>query len=177
MAEILGHDGHEVLTLGAGSGQEDPEDRRRISHRWKRIKYPLLKLFGSGPRTLRAMTRMMYGNWERHCENEWQRFGTSLLNGFEGSAVVMTRRGQELAGDFDPTIQAGDFDLYFRTLHRHRNEGDIKPMAGMAGVIHHHYGPLTLKSDSPHFLDSSNLRSLDEKWGPGLTGRYMATLM
>lgn len=175
--EVLGRDGQEVISLGGSDRMATPEETRQRTRRWKRIKYPLLKLFGHGKGSLKLMARLMYGNWARYGEKEWERQGAALRQGFIGSAIVMTRRGYELAGEFDPTIQAGDFDLYFRTLHRHRNEGDLRPMAVMTGVVHHNYGRLSARKRLPHFVDAANLRSLEEKWGPSLTGRYMASLI
>lgn len=170
---VLGHGGNEVVTLGANERMATDRETRRLFRRWKRVKYPMLKLFGRGRKSLTIMTGLMYGDWSRYAERMWKRHGLLQRSGFVGSAVLMTRRGLDLLGEFDPTIQAGDFDLYMRSEKRFRENGDVRPMTTLPGVLHHHFGRLTFRAKFPPFADGASIRSLEEKWGAALCGAWL----
>lgn len=176
MAGILGKDGYEVLSLASNDRMGDEEATRCISRRWKRIKYPLIFTLGQRNLSLKMMTRLTYRDWERHCQRVWERYGTSTRIGFSGSAVMMTRRGVELVGKWDPTEQAADFDLFLRTLQRAETHGDIKPLSIVSGVFHHHFRRLTLRCDYPPFKDGDQLRGLEEKWGADTLAKAVVML-
>ncbi len=169
---VLGHDGQEVLTLSSNDRAVDLKTTKRISRRWKRVKYPVMIIAGNGRRSLKAMARLTYGNFNRYAERMWQRWGRTMLQGFSGSAVMMTRRAIELIGEWDETQQGADFDLYMRTMQRHESHGDIKPLAVLNGVFHHHYQRLTLKGKHPEFTDRQNLRRFEDKWDAETIKRY-----
>ncbi|MCM1517387.1 MAG: glycosyltransferase [Pseudoflavonifractor sp.] len=165
MMQVLGQDGYEVLSLASNDRMGDEQLTRRLSRRWKHIKYPLIFTLGQSAVSLRLMARLTYGDWTHYCRRVWERYGTSTRIGFSGSAVMMTRRGVGLVGEWDPTEQAADFDLFMRTLQRSREHGDIRPLSIVSGVMHHHYRRLTLRCDYPPFKDATQLRGLEEKWG------------
>lgn len=169
---VLGHNGQEALTLSSNDRAVDLKTTRRISRRWKRIKYPLMILGGKGKRNLNAMVRLTYGDFNRFAEKMWNRHGRTMLQGFSGSAVMMTRKAIKLIGEWDETQQGADFDLYMRTMQRHESHGDIKPLAVLNGVFHHHFQRLTLKSRHPEFTDQQTLRKFDDKWNAETKQRY-----
>lgn len=170
---VLGHDGQEALTLSSNDRAVDRRTTKRISRRWKRVKYPIIMLAGSGRRSLKAMAALTYGgSFERYAEKMWERHGRTMLQGFSGSAVMMTKRAIELIGEWDETQQGADFDLYMRTMQRHEIHGDIKPLGVLNGVFHHHYQRLTLKSKHPEFTDRQNLKKFEDKWDENTIKRY-----
>lgn len=165
MMRVLGKDGYEVLTLSSNDNMLSDHEARRINRRFKRVKYPLLKIFGRHGWVFRAMVALTYGNWDRFCERLFQREGFRMKPGFAGSAVLMTRKAVEFFGGWDETQQGGDFDLFFRTVERWQTHGDVRPMSLVGGVYHHHFSRITFKMNYPAFADSGRLRSLEDKWG------------
>ncbi|MDE7465762.1 MAG: glycosyltransferase [Muribaculaceae bacterium] len=174
---LLGKDGREVLSLGGIERLPDPEESMNKIERWEKTRRMTAKVMGVKERGLNMMTKVFYGGWERAAEKEWKENGGFINSGFIKSAIVMTRRAQELVGDFDPTIQEGELDLYFRTIHRNRTVGDIAPMGVASGVFHHHYDLPPMTPPGQKFLDAEILQSMREKWGAPTIGRYMASMM
>lgn len=173
MLRVLGKDGYHVVSLASNDRMGDYASTKRLSRRWKHIKYPIITLFGQRSRALRAMIRLTYGNWERYCERVWQKWGEKMLIGFSGSVVIMTRQAIELIGEWDPSQQGADFDIFLRTMVRYESHGDIKPLSIISGVTHHHFRRLTLRCSYPPFKDLANLTSLQEKWGQDTLDRYI----
>jgi GT2 family glycosyltransferase len=136
---------------------------RRLRRRWHRIKYGL-SLFGRGERTLRAMHRLMYGDWEAFNAARRARFGDAVIEGFVGNTVVMSRRALDLIGRWDERFQAADFDIYLRSVRRHRTHGDIRPVHVALGTFIHHYIRLTLQGGYPPFVDAANIIDPSEAW-------------
>lgn len=165
MLKVLGRDGYEVLTMSSNDNMLSAREAKRINRRFKRIKYPLLKIFGRHEWVFRAMVTLTYGNWDRFCERLFERDGFRMKPGFAGSAVLMTRKGVEILGPWDETQQGGDFDLFFRTVERWQTNGDVRPMSVVGGVYHHHFSRITFKMRYPKFADSDRLHSLEDKWG------------
>ena len=166
MIEVLGRDGRHVLSCATVDCMGDAHQTRARSARWKRIKYPVVFLFGHSRTALRLLVRLMYGGrFEKYCEKQYKKYGTQTVVGFSGSMIVMNRTALEKLGPWDPSMQAADFDLFCRTAQRFFEVGDLRPMSIVRGVYAHHYRRLTLKGEKyPPFVDAASLRSLDEKW-------------
>jgi GT2 family glycosyltransferase len=136
---------------------------RRIKKKWHLIKYSL----GAVARnywSFKLMHKLMYGNWDSFCEKRQNKFGRTIIEGFIGNTVVMTRRALDILGPWDERIQAADFDLYMRSKIRSINHGDIKPIHFAPGVFIHHYIRITQKSKPPVFKDKSKMILFDDKW-------------
>jgi len=176
MNEILGCDGYEALTLVSNDNMLSVRDAHKINRRFKRIKYPLLFLFGHKEWVLKLMLKITYGNWKRFCDELWKECETRTCPGFAGSAVMMTKRGIELLGKWDPTQQGADFDLFFRSVERWKEFGDVKPLSLVGGVYHHHFSRLTVKAGYPQYKDIANLRTMEEKWDAGKIKEYKALI-
>ena len=173
MCGILGKDGYEALTLVSNDNMISQKEARRINRWYKKLKYPLFFMFGRKEWVLKLMVRLTYGNWRRFCEKNWDKYGLKTCPGFAGSAVLITKRGLELLGRWDPTQQGGDFDLFFRSVERWKRYGDVKPLSLVGGVYHHHFSRLTLRAGYPEYRDAANLRSLDMKWDADKIDEYM----
>lgn len=174
LLEALHANGLDAVCPSSNDDMESRAVQRRVNTRWKWIKYPLLRLFGSGYTVLRWMQKLMYPDFERFARQRREAFGNRVVEGFTGCCVLLTRRAIERVGLWDERIQAADFD-YFCTLKqfvRERPEEGFKPMCVALGVYVHHYQRLTFKAAHPAFLDAERLVDFREKWG----GREAALL-
>lgn len=171
--KTLGHNGYEALTLSSNDNMPDSKLQKKYSRRYKRFKYPMLKLFGNKKWVLKLLPRLTYGNWENFCEKVWSQYGSTLKRGFAGSAVIMTRYALEQLGEWDPSQQGADFDLYLRSCCRWEEKGDIRPLSILGGVYHHHYSRLTFKAKYPPFKDSADLIPLEQKWPESIRHKYL----
>lgn len=162
--QLLGKDRHEILSLASNDRMGDKRSTRRLSHRWKRIKYPIISVIGQRRFALKMMLKLCYGNWENFCKKINEKYANQTAIGFSGSAIIMTRKGLEILSGWDPTQQAADFDIFYRSVVRHRQVGDIEPLKIASGVFHHHFRRLTLRCEYPPFADADRLIPLHEKW-------------
>ncbi len=171
--EVLGKDDRDVISLGSNDRLFDRRTSKALQKRWKHIKYPCITLFGQRKFSLRLMQRLCYGNWEKFCDKIYSRYGLSFTEGFSGASILMNRKAIEKIGEWDPTQQAADFDLFFRTCQRAETVGDLKPLAVVNGIFTHHYRRLTLYSKCPAFADADKLIPLQEKWSPEDYNRWI----
>lgn len=176
LQEILGKDGYEVLTLTSNDNMVSRKQAKSLNRKFKRVKYPLLSMFGRKEWVFKLMVRLTYGNWNAFCEKVWKENKITTKPGFAGSAVIMTRRGVELLGRWDETQQGGDFDLFFRSVERWREHGDVRPLSLVGGIYHHHFSRITFKCDYPPFADVANHTTLEAKWGEKKVKEYMSLM-
>lgn len=160
----IGRNGFHVLTLSSSERVGDKKTSTRYRHRWNNVKNPLRVILGQSKTALKIMTYVCYGNFNSFCACIKKRYGYNITFGFSGSAVCMDRRGLELAGRWDESQQAADFDLMCRTIERNRTHGDLMPCAVVDGVFVHHFCRMTLKKTYKPFADANKLISIDEKW-------------
>lgn len=154
----------DIATCVATDRIETDEATYKSRKRWKRIRIPLLSMFGSRYWNLNLMQNLMYGNWETFTENRLAQFGNKIRLGISGSNVLLTRKGLETIGLWDERIQAADFDIFMRTRKRFIEVGDIQPAQLLLGVYLHHYCRLTMKQKYPPFKDGANIISINQKW-------------
>jgi len=165
MLQVLGKEEHDVVSFGTNDRLLDKVTSKKIQRRWKRIKYPIITLFGQSDFSLKLMFWLCYGNWEKFTDKIFSQYGLTMTEGFSGSAIAMNRTAIAKIGVWDITQQGADFDIFFRTCNRNEEMGDIKPLAVINGVFMHHFRRLTLYNKYPPFVDASNLSSIQEKWG------------
>ena len=176
MLQVLGHDGHDVISFGTNDRLVNKRISTKIHKHWKRIKYPVITLFGQKTFSLKLMTYLCYGNWEKFTEKIFSTYGLSLCEGFSGSAIAMNRTAISKIGEWDITQQGADFDIFYKTCDRSEKKGDIKPLAIINGVYMHHFRRLTLYQKYPPFADAANLCSNEEKWGQGSVDRWLEVI-
>jgi GT2 family glycosyltransferase len=157
------------IDIISGAGIENMgnlPDTKALTRKWKKVKNPLMFLFGSGRRNLLFMHRLMYGNWEAYCRRLFDKFGYETEEGIVGNNVMMTRRALQVLGDWDERIQGASWDLFMRSKKRSVEVGDIKPCHIALGVFVHHYIKMTTKySIKPApFADSGKLIRVEDKW-------------
>ncbi|MDR3654003.1 MAG: glycosyltransferase [Paludibacter sp.] len=173
MLQVLGKDNQDVVSFGTNDRLVNRTTSKKIQKRWKRIKYPIITIFGQRTFSLKLMTFLCYGNWEKFTDRIFSTYGLTLTEGFSGSAIAMNRAAIEKIGEWDITQQGADFDIFYRTCNRSETNGDIKPLAVINGVFMHHFRRLTLYNKYPPFADAANLRSIQEKWGNEKLSRWL----
>jgi glycosyltransferase, family 2 len=176
LSGILGKDGYEAVTLVSNDNMVSHSEASHLNRRFKRLKYPLLTLFGRRQWVFRLMLRLTYGNWDKFCNKVWNKYGLQTKPGFAGSAVVMTKKGVDLLGEWDETQQGGDFDLFFKSMERWRNHGDVRPLSLVGGIYHHHFSRITFRCAYPPFKDIRNHSTLEAKWGADKVQEYTALI-
>lgn len=144
---------------------------KKLRRKWLRIRNSL-SLFGHNRFTLKLMLSLMYNDWEKYCNCNYELFGTTVAEGIVGHTVMMKRNALAKVGLWDEQIQGADFDLFFRARKRFMETGDIKPVHFAKGVVLHHYIRLTSKKATAPFVDKMNLISVEEKWGNEAFGFY-----
>jgi len=158
----------DIISAAGIENMGNSKETKALSRRWKKVKNPLMFMFGFGERNLRRMHRLMYGNWEAYCEKRLKTFDHRTVEGIVGNNVMMTRRAVSIMGDWDERIQGADWDLFIRTKKRSVEMGDIKPCHIALGVFIHHYIRLTAKyavKPTP-FADLDKMIELRDKWTP-----------
>lgn len=173
LLQVLGRYNQHVVSLASNDRLFDKASTKRISRRWKYIKYPLIYLFKGSSFSLNTMRILCYGNWKSFCEKIFKKYGLTMTLGFSGSAIVMNRTALDLIGEWDVSQQSADFDIFFRTCQRSEQQCDIRPIATINGIFVHHYRRLTLYCSYPPFADAANLRALSDKWDANDRARWM----
>lgn len=174
LIEIAREQDIDIISAAGIENMGNSGETKAVSRKWKKVKNPLMFLFGFGERNLRLMHRLMYGNWEGFCKKRLQAFGHRTIEGIVGNNVMMTRRALSIMGDWDERIQGADWDLFIRTKKRSVETGDIKPCHIALGVFIHHYIRMTVKyavKPTP-FADLANMVELRDKWTPEEIDRF-----
>lgn len=163
LLESMSHNGLDVITVCGIERVESLDETKRLGRKWKKIKN-IISFFNRSETSFRLMHKLMYGNWEKFCDERYNKFKLQTVEGFVGNSVLFNRRALDLLGLWDERIQAADFDLYIRSKKRNLEYGDIKPCHIALDVYNHHYIRVTTKSKPPVFVDAGNMKALDEKW-------------
>lgn len=164
LMEVLGRDGHHVVSLASNDRLVSPKQTALLSRRWKWIKYPIIAILGHSGVSLRLMKWLCYGRWDAFCERNFCKYGFSMIVGFSGSAIAMSRDAISKIGLWDEQQQSADFDIFYKTCDRNEKVGDMELISVINGIFVHHYRRLTLYSAYPPFADRANLRSIADKW-------------
>jgi len=157
--------GLDIISAKGIENMGNKKESVSFDHKWKRIKNPLM-LFGGTERNLRNMHKLMYGNWEKFCEKQFETFGLQVVEGIVGNNVMIKKSALQKIGLWDETQQSADFDLFMRVKKRSIEQKNIKPCHIALGVYIHHYIRMTLKySGKPKpFADKDLLVPLSVKW-------------
>ena len=166
--------GLDVATSCGVEQLETKRETRKIRRRWNRVKV-IIKLFGQSRFLLLLAHKIMYRNWPAFCDRRFRQFERKVKQGFVGNTVMIRRSALEKIGLWDERLQAADYDLYYRTLERVRNVGDMKPVHICLDTFVHHYIRLTSKRKFPPFYDRNNLITIEEKWGKNPLNELLKT--
>ena len=178
LMQVLGEDGYHILSLASNDRMATKEETKKLSRHWKHVKYPTKFIMGQGKLALKTMIKLCYGcNWEKFCEEVWNRHKLNLRIGFSGSAVIMDKQGLEMVGgQWDPTVEAPDFDMYLQTMKLNKEGKDIKPLSIVGGIFHHHFRRLTFYTKFPPFKDKDNIVDLNKKWSQEELDEYLGLM-
>ncbi|MBN2682183.1 MAG: glycosyltransferase [Bacteroidales bacterium] len=153
-----------VLSVATNDHLESKIAARKINRKWKKIKYPLIKLFGTKTFSLKLMLRLMYGNINNFADKRFKKWAYSTIEGYSGSAIIITKDCLETIGLWDERIQAADFDLFNRVKKQSLSNKKIMAIQLALGVYFHHYQRLTVKTKYPEFVNKNQMISLEQKW-------------
>ena len=166
MVEIFEKDaGLEALSFATNEHVENKDVLKKISRKWKRVKYPIQYVFGNTLFSLRLMLSLMYGNLSAFGEKRFNEFGLSIAEGYSGSVITLKKGIIEKIGLWDERIQAADYDLFNRLKEYTLKNEDTKPLQIALGIYFHHYQRLTVKKEYPPFENIADMITLEEKWG------------
>jgi GT2 family glycosyltransferase len=157
--------GQNIISVSSNDHVENKREQKKISRKWKRIKYPIQAIFGNRKFSLRLMESLMYGNLNKYAEDRFRKFGLKLIEGYSGSAIIAKKDFLLEIGKWDERIQSADFDLFNKVKEKSLYNNNIKPIKLVLGVYFHHYQRLTVKTKYPPFVNCKKMISLDEKWG------------
>lgn len=166
LIEIAQENSLDILSASGIENMGTFKKTQAISRKWKKVKN-LLSIFSFSEFNLKMMHKIMYGNWEKYCNNLYKQNGTYVVEGIVGDNVILTRKAIEKIGLWDERLQQADFDLFMRAKKRAKEFNDIKPCHIALGVYIHHFGRMTLKyakQKPTPFKDKENLIILTDKW-------------
>ena len=113
---------------------------------------------------LRTMLRKMYGDWEAVSGEICNRYRGQLIEGINGSCVMMRRSLINKIGHLDEHIQAADWDFYLTLRKREQEVGDVRRCMVVGGSFVHHFMRATLKGKPRPFGCAHPRYLVDEKW-------------
>lgn len=154
-----------ILSFATNDHLESKAAQRRLDRRWKWIKYPMMRLGGSGYRNLRRMAWLMYGDFDAFCTRRYAQFGDQVVEGYSGSCLLLHRRVLDQIGLWDERIQAADWDIFNRAKVRSLEVGDLKPIQLALGLYVHHFRRMTVRAEHEPFADADRLIPIEAKWG------------
>lgn len=176
MLEVIGNDGYDIVSFASNDRIGNLSDTKKLSRRWKRIKYPILTIFGQGTFALKLMVKLCYGDYAKFSERIFNKYGLSMTQGFSGSAIAMTRVGLEKIKEWDNSQYVADFDMYYTCVNRYEKYGDLKPLSTINGIFFHHYRRLTMRQAYPTYMDIEKHSNLITKWGQDNIDRWKKKL-
>ena len=163
--QIMNDQEIDVISFATNDHLESKKKQVRFHKKWKKIKFFVRALSGTGKKSLMQMVKLMYGNFDKFCAERYGEFQDSVIEGFSGSCIIIKKSALDKIGLWDERMQVADFDLFFRVKERSMQYKDIKPMQLALGVYIHHFQRLTLRSKNvATFRDQQNIISLKEKW-------------
>ena len=108
----------EVISFATNDHLENKSMQRKLHKKWKRRKYLLRALFGTGKTTLQWMVKLMYGDFDKFCAERYEIFKDAVIEGFSGSCILIKKTAFAKIGIWDERVQVADFDLCFRLKKR-----------------------------------------------------------
>lgn len=164
--ELLNKTEHlKVLSVATNDHLENKPAQKKISRKWKKIKYPIQAIFGNSKKALKLMLYLMYGDFEKFAKKRFSTWNYGLIEGYSGSAIISTKSFMNSIGGWDERIQAADYDMFNQVKLRSLEDASVLPIQLSLGIYFHHFQRLTMKTKYPPFKNQSTMMSLKEKWG------------
>jgi glycosyltransferase involved in cell wall biosynthesis len=134
-------------------GTETMETSRHISksfRKWKRVNavQRLRGLFGLSytEKSLMALIRRMYGNWDKFTHRRAARFKRFLYPGISGFGLMTRKSFFDDFGPWTREVSASDFDLWLRLVKNHVEVGRFKQPMIAGDVYVHHFIRATVRT-------------------------------
>lgn len=118
--QIMNDQKIDVISFATNDHLENKKIQRRLHKRWKKIKFFISALSGIGEKSLERMVNLMYGNFDKFCEERYREFKDSVIEGFSGSCILIKKSALDKIGLWDERMQVADFDLFFRVRESNR---------------------------------------------------------
>lgn len=163
-----------VLSLASTDRVENNAEQKKISRRWKRIKYPIQYLGGNTKRALKLMVKLMYKNLDKFAEKRFAKWQYQTIETFSGCVIVFRKQDLDVVGLWDERIQGADFDLCFRMKELSLKDSSVLPVQLALGVYIHHFQRLTVKLKYPPFTNKEGMITLEDKWGEEKSQEYFS---
>ncbi len=157
--------GIEALSFASNDHLANIAAHRKISKRWKRIKYPIQYTLGNTKFALKLMLKLMYGDLNKFGDARYKKFKDTIADGYSGSVIVLKRKLIDKIGLWDERIQGADYDLYNRIKEYSLKHPETLPLRMALGIYFHHYQRLTVKVKYPPFANLDQMVSIEDKWG------------
>lgn len=170
--EVMEREGLDIMSFASLDHLDTKKATKAYQKKWRWVKYPLLKILGMHRYSLSLMCRLFYGDWKQFNVKWNEKYKGNVVQGFSGSCIIMKRSVLDKIGLWDESQQGADWDLFFRTLKRNHEYGDVKLVHLAMDIYMHHFQRLTVKVKYPPFEDKENLKTLNEKWGEEFIRKY-----
>jgi len=155
----------QALSFATNDHLESKKVQKKLSRKWRKIKYPLQYIAGNSSSVLQLMIRLMYRNLDNFSERRFQKWKYKTIEGYSGSSIVLKRGILDKIGLWDERIQKADFDLFNRLKEYSIKDENVLPLQLALGIYFHHYQRLTLKKPYPPFANREEMITLFSKWG------------
>jgi len=162
----------EVMSFASTDHLLTQKQTKNTLKRWRFVKYPVKFFFGLSYLSVKLMTILFYGNWSWYCRKWEAKHKGQIVSGISGSCVIIKKSAFDKIGMWDETMGAPDWDLMFKTIHRNKTHGDIKPIKIAYEIYMHHFQRLTIKQKYPPYKDGYKLRGLGDKWSQEQINSY-----
>lgn len=155
----------QALSFASNDHLENKKVHKKLSRKWKRIKYPIQYIAGNSSSVLQLMMRLMYGNLDNFSEKRFQKWKYKTIEAYSGSSIVLKRGILEKIGLWDERIQTADYDLFNRMKEYSLKNKSALPLQLALGIYIHHFQKLTIKKAYPPFANKKDMISIFDKWG------------
>jgi hypothetical protein len=113
---------------------------------------------------LQDKIRAMYGDWDAFCAHVYRNFSEIIVDGLNGSCVMIRRSTLEKIGFLDERVQSADWDLYYTLRKREDERGDVRRCKIFGGCYVHHFIRATVKGKREPFACTHPRVSIHDKW-------------
>lgn len=155
----------DIASLDSFQTFEDPGERKKFHHRWRRVRKKTTFLFANEQELSGMIDRLYQQNFDLWALDRIKQKSTHHFAGINGSAVITSRALWSKLGDnWDEQIEAADWDLHIRVKQHIERHHDMHPPVIISSALHHHFAGVTFrKNPEPRNCNHTHL-PLDEKW-------------
>lgn len=154
---------------------EDDRTKNILRKRWGWAGLPA-RMMGQSEGALGLSLKLMYGDWERFCEERSTRLKGMLLPGIQGNCVVCRKELMEKIGGWDVRTMTADWHFYLTVSRRSEEDGDVRKVCIAPDSYVHHFIRATARGKYPPFACGHTKRGLEGLWTEEEIDRYKWTV-